>query len=190
MRVHSVVMCGVMAVVASSVSAGEPLELRLDPAGSRASFTLGSTLHTVHGEMPITRGAVRFDPEGGAASGEVVLDARGAVTGNRKRDAKMHEEVLRTDEFPQLVFRLARTEGALPEEGPGELRLVGTLEVQGVTHDVVIPAVVSRRGAGVEGHGSVSIPYVAWGLEDPSVFVLRADKQVEVELDVRGALSQ
>jgi polyisoprenoid-binding protein YceI len=190
MRARCAVSSGLLLLVASVGVGAEPVELELDAAASTAAFTLGATLHTVHGEMPITAGRLRFDPDGGEASGEVVLDARGAVTGDDKRDEKMHDEVLRSGEFPRLVFRLERVEGALPADGSGELRLVGSLELLGEAHDVVIPASVSRHGDTVEGHAEVSVPYVAWGLEDPSVFVLRVDKEILVELDVRGTLGR
>ena len=189
MRAHCV--SGVLVMLVASVALGaDPVAVRLDPAASAATFTLGSTLHTVHGEMPITSGTLRFDPDNGEASGEVVLDARGALTGNDKRDEKMHTDVLRSVEFPRLVFRLHRVEGGLPADGSGTLRLLGTLELLGVGHEVVIPAQVSRRGDSVEGHGEVSIPYVAWGLEDPSVFLFRAGKDVQVALDVVGTLDR
>jgi polyisoprenoid-binding protein YceI len=190
MTIRSMLSSCLVMVLAVLASAAEPLDLHLDADTSRAAFTLGSTLHTVHGEIPITRGTLRFDPDGGDASGDVVLDARGALTGNRKRDKKMHGEVLRSDEFPDLVFHLTRVDGALPPDGTGELELVGSLELLGVAHDITIPAEVTRDGASIVGHGTVSIPYVSWGLEDPSVFVMRADKEVQVELEVRGRLEQ
>ncbi len=189
MTIRTILIGGVVVMLAAFASAAEPIELRLDADASRATFTLGSTLHTVHGEVPITRGTLRFDPDGGDASGEVVLDARGAVTGNRKRDKKMHNDVLRSSEFPELVFHLTRVEGRLPIDGTGELRLIGSLVLLDEAHDIVIPAEVSRTGAGIAGRGAVPIPYVAWGLEDPSVFVMRAAKEVQVELEVRGELA-
>lgn len=190
MTIRSAVSVGLLMLVALVAVGAEPVELELDAAASTAAFTLGATLHTVHGEVPITAGRLRFDPDGGEASGEVVLDARGAVTGDDKRDEKMHDKVLRSDDFPHLVFRLDRVDGTLPVEGAGELRLIGSLELLGEAHDVVIPASVSRHGDTVEGHAEVSVPYVAWGLEDPSVFVLRVDKEILVELDVRGTLGR
>ncbi|MGD8440587.1 MAG: YceI family protein [Holophagae bacterium] len=188
MKTRTILSGCLVVILATLASAAEPIELRLDADASRATFTLGSTLHTVHGEVPITRGTLRFDPEGGDASGEVVLDARGAVTGNKKRDKKMHNDVLRTGEFPDLVFRLTRVDGTLPTDGTAELQLAGSLVLLGEAHDIVIPAEVSRTGADIAGRGAVSIPYVAWGLEDPSVFVMRADKEIQVELEVRGEL--
>ena len=190
MTVRSCLFACLVALVAPLASASEPVTLKLDPGASHAKFTLGSTLHTVHGEMPILEGALRFDPNGGDATGDVVLDARGAVTGNTKRDKKMHQRVLQSATFPELVFHLTRIEGALPSRGSAELRLVGTLELLGSGHEVVIPATVSRTGSTVEGRAAVSVPYVEWGLEDPSVFVLRADKEVQVELDIRGELDR
>ena len=188
MRAGSVVSIGLVTLVASVAAGAEPVGLELDPAASRVTCSLGGPLHTVHGEMPVIGGSLRFDPAGGEASGQVVLDARAAVTGNPSRDEKMHAEVLRSDAFPRLAFRLTRIEGALPTEGEGELRLIGSLDLLGEAHDLVIRATVSRQGDVVEGHGEVSVPYVAWGLEDPSVFVLRVDKEVQVALDVRGTL--
>lgn len=186
---RALVPCVACLVVAAAVaaSAAEPVELELEP-GPAVTFTLGSTLHTVHGTIDLERGWIRFDPEGGPAEGEIVLDATSADTENRKRDQKMHGEVLRSGEHPTIVFRPTAVEGALPASGSGEIRLVGEVELLGVRHPATLPATVTRRDGAVDGEGSISIPYVAWGLEDPSVFVLRADKEVTVQVTVHGEL--
>ena len=54
--------------------------LTLDPAATRIGFELGATLHSADGSGKPERGAIRFDPDGGAASGEIVLDATSAST--------------------------------------------------------------------------------------------------------------
>ena len=62
----------------------------LDPERTSLTFALGATGHDVHGLLHATGGAVSFDTETGAASGEITLDARHTETGNRKRDKTMH----------------------------------------------------------------------------------------------------
>jgi polyisoprenoid-binding protein YceI len=168
--------------------AAEPLVLRLDPAASTVSFTLDSTLHEVHGTMPLSAGAITFDPAGGPASGAISVDASRAETGNEGRDEKMHDEVLETKKHPIISFTPTRTEGALPADGSGHLTLVGTLDLHGASHVVTLPASVERRGDRVTASATLVVPYVAWGLEDPSVFVLRAAKEVVVKLAVVGQL--
>ena len=53
--------------------------LELDPAHTQISFTLDATFHTVHGTFQLKRGSVRFNSDGGVASGVVVIDKKGDV---------------------------------------------------------------------------------------------------------------
>src|ERR1700681_1422369 len=46
-----------------------------DPARTTVDFTLGDVLHTVHGTFRLKSGVIHFDPDGGKASGSVVVDA-------------------------------------------------------------------------------------------------------------------
>ena len=66
--------------------------------------------------------------------------------------------------------------------------LKGTLLFHGAEHAVEIPAKVTLAGGHLTGEGHLTIPYVAWGLRDPSKFVLRVGKTVEVHLQVAGDL--
>ena len=47
----------------------------VDPTQSAVEWTLGSTLHAVHGTFALKTGNLQFDPSKGTASGEVVVDA-------------------------------------------------------------------------------------------------------------------
>ena len=85
--------------------------LRLDPGATQIGFLLESTFHDVHGTLFLDRGEIRFDMESGEAAGEIVLDARRTVSGNTKRDKKMHKKVLVTKTFPEIRFRADRVEG-------------------------------------------------------------------------------
>ena len=56
------------------------------------------------------------------------------------------------------------------------------MSIHGATHPVTLVARVERDGADITASSSLTVPYVAWGLEDPSVFVLRVAKEVEVQV--------
>jgi polyisoprenoid-binding protein YceI len=176
------------ALAAAAPALGEPLTLRLDPKASAVRFTVDAFAHTIHGSFAVESGAIQFDPSTGAASGEVVVDAKSGETGNGSRDGKMHSSVLESARFPQIVFTATRVSGAFARDGASQLQLGGTIRLHGASHPVLL-AVTAQSGAGkVTATAPLTVPFVEWGLEDPSNFVLRIAKQVEVEIHAQGAL--
>jgi polyisoprenoid-binding protein YceI len=184
----SVLAPGSDAGMESGAASGSPRTLTLDPAASRVSFTLGATLHTVKGEARLTEGEIRFDPSAGTATGRIVIDATSLVTHDEKRDRTMHAEVLESAEYPRIVFEATGIEGKFTEDGESEIRLVGTFSIHGEPHDFVLPARVSASNGRVTGACEFSVPYVEWGMKNPSVFVLRVKKVVEVSVEIEGRL--
>jgi polyisoprenoid-binding protein YceI len=163
-------------------------ELTLEPARSELRFQLGATLHTVHGELDLVRGELHFDPGGGPASGELVVDARSARTGIELRDRDMHTKVLESERFPEIVLRAERLDVVRRDATSADVRLGGVLRIHGGEHAVVIPARVTTQGGDrLLVEASFTIPYVAWGLRDMSTFVLRVEKEIEVEVRALGA---
>jgi YceI-like domain len=69
------------------------------------------------------------------------------------------------------------------------VQLHGTLQFHGLSHPCAVPARVTLDGDRVTATGELDVPYVDWGLRDPSFFVLRVAKEVKVELRVAGRLS-
>ena len=164
--------------------------LKLDLEATAVTFTLGSTMHTVDGIMHLSEGTIIFDLENGEASGRVVFDATMTETGNKKRDKKMHKKVLESVAFPEIVFMPEAIEGALAENGASELTLRGTVSIHGSEHPVALKARVEREGKKISATSALTIPFVKWGMHDPSFFVLRTDKAVEVSLQIHGILSE
>jgi polyisoprenoid-binding protein YceI len=182
-------IAAVLACLAAAPAAlAQARELTLDPAASEISFTLGTTLHEVHGTIHLKSGAIRFDPSTGEASGEIVVDARGADTGNEKRDAKMHGRILESERYPLIVFRPSRVDGSFVAPGHSALRLAGSMTLHGTDHPMTLPVAVDTEGERVRAVSTFQIPYVEWGMEDPSVFIIRADKIVDVRVQVEGRL--
>jgi polyisoprenoid-binding protein YceI len=169
-------------------TAGAGWRLTLDPEATRITFTLGATLHTVEGTARLAEGMLIFDPESGNVSGEVVVDATSADTGNNGRDEDMHAKVLNSDRFPDIVLRPRRLEGDFDPAGSSQVRLTGEMEIHGSRHPVRLPAELTVEGRRLSAHLTFTIPYVEWGMTDPSKFILRVDKEVEVEVEAVGEL--
>jgi polyisoprenoid-binding protein YceI len=168
---------------------GQPQVLRLDPGQTRVTFVLDSALHTVHGTLQMTDGEIRFDPRTGAASGRIRLDARRAATGNSSRDKKMHSQVLESARYPEIVFTAERVEGALREAGRSDLTIHGTVAIHGASHPVTLAAAVTRAGDRLSASTGLTVPYVEWGLKDPSLMLLRVSPRVEVQIEAKGQLT-
>lgn len=162
--------------------------LTLDPAATDVSFILESSLHAVHGTMALDEGVIVFDDEAGTASGRVVINAVSAETGKKKRDKKLHRRVLETETYPEIVFVPSGIEHRLVDEGSGPIVLTGTVTVHGSDHPVRLEATVNRDGDSVTAAFDLPIPFVEWGMHDPSVFVFRTEKVVLVHVDVDGTL--
>lgn len=169
-------------------AAAEGQTLALDPAATKISFTLGATLHTVEGSVGLSRGALRFDPEGGAASGEIVVDARSAQTGNSSRDARMQRDILESERFPTIVFQAESLTVVARSEASAQVRLRGTLGLHGQSLPFELPATLTAQGDRLKVATHFRVPYVDWGVQDPSNFMLRVDRFVEVTVSAEGTL--
>jgi polyisoprenoid-binding protein YceI len=185
-----VILLGLLLLPSGVSGAAQVRTLTLDPQATEIRFTLDATLHTVRGTARLVRGTVRFQALPGPARGEVVIDARSAETGNAARDAKMHEDVLRSQEHPLMVLTPERLEGQLRGEGPSALTLHGTLRLAGQDHRIELPVEVEFDGERARARTRFAIPYVAWGLKDPSGFFLRVGKEVTVSVETSGKLTE
>ncbi|HEX9670184.1 MAG TPA: YceI family protein [Thermoanaerobaculia bacterium] len=181
-------LCVAAGLALAFLPAARGLTLELDPQKSGILFTFGATMHEVHGTMEIEGGRLQYDPASRAAAGRVVIDLTTAQTGNERRDKKMHAKILETQRYPQAVFTLERVTGAYNAIGQSDLQLHGSVDFHGATHPVTFPAEVRTENDRVTARGHLTIPYVKWGLDDPSFLLLRVSKTVDVTLEVAGTL--
>lgn len=184
-RTAAIILLAALAAV--SVHA-EQRVLALDPQASKVSFTLKATGHMVEGGLALKSGRIAFDPATGAASGEIAIDLASAQTGNKTRDQKLHDEVFETKKHPLAVFRAEKIRGAVPTSGTGNVTLDGTLSLHGSDHKVSLPAKIEVQDGQVKADTQFQIPYVEWGLTDPSVAMLRVAKVVTVKVRAEGTL--
>jgi len=186
MKVTTLFATGLLAL--ASPSAAAELQVELDPELTSIAFRLQATMHSVHGSAATASGSLRLSTESGVMAGEVTVDATTAETGNTKRDKKMHRKVLRTADHSRIVLRAQRLEGELARHGTSDVTLYGEIEILGKSHEIAIPFQIQIEGERFTAKTEFEIPYVEWGLEDPSTFVLRVAKVVEVTVKAEGTI--
>lgn len=164
--------------------------LNLDVAQSKLHWTLDSTLHTVHGTFNLKRGVVKFDPATGNASGEFVAYATSGESGNDSRDKKMHDEILESARYPEVIFRPTKIEGKVAMPGTSEVQLRGKFLLHGSEHDLTVPVHAELTGDHWKGTAKFSVPYIQWGLKSPNTFLLKAAPVVDIELELSGTVQK
>jgi hypothetical protein len=168
--------------------AAEQIVLSVDPARSTVHWSLESSLHTVHGTFHVKRGTVSVDPATGKASGEIVVDATSGESGNNGRDRKMHKEILESNQYSEVVFRPDRADGSILAQGNSSLKLHGIFSLHGADHELSVPTQATLKEDQWKGTASFEIPYIEWGLKNPSNFLLKVKPVVEVQLDLAGSV--
>jgi len=176
------------------VLGAQTIAVDLDPAATKIEFTLAATMHTVHGTMKLKTGRIQLNPSTGQASGAIVVDATSANTQNDSRDKKMHGEILESAKFSEIVFTPNSVKGPLTEifsqHHAAQVQVAGVFHMHGQDHDATLTLSVQPGAAGrVDASSSFPVPYVNWGLKNPSTFILRVSDTVNVEVHATGKIS-
>jgi polyisoprenoid-binding protein YceI len=190
---HSRILCLALVLLApgfAGVAANaQSLTLSLDPQRTAISYTLGDALHTVRGTFQAKSGALQFDPASGKLSGEIIVDARSGQSGSGMRDRKMHREVLESDRYPEIAFRPDRIEGAVAPQGKSTVRVLGSFWIHGSAHELTVPAEVEVSPNHWVATLHFAVPYVQWGMKNPSNMFLKVSEAVDIDLTARGAVA-
>jgi polyisoprenoid-binding protein YceI len=161
--------------------------LQFSPAQTKINFTLGDILHTVHGSFGLKRGSVEYDLSSASVRGELVADATSAQSGNRTRDRKMHREILESARYPEIIFRPHKVEGTVARGGTSTVQVRGIFTIHGTDHEIVMPVRVEMFPDHWTANTHFTVPYVKWGLKNPSTFLLRVSESVEIDVHATGA---
>ena len=162
--------------------------LTLDPAQSKVHWTVDSTLHTVHGTFAMKNGSVHFDPETGVAGGEIVVYAPSGQSGSGSRDKRMQREILESTRYPDVVFRPTQVQGKVSQSGASDVKLGGIFSIHGADHNLTAMVHAELAGDRWTGTSKFEVPYVQWGIKDPSNFLLKVQPVVNVELEMSGEI--
>ena len=162
--------------------------LEIDPAQSKVHWTLGSSLHTVHGSFAFKKGTLQLDTSTGKASGEIVVDATSGISGNDSRDKKMHREVLESGRYAEVIFRPERVEGKITPQGIFTVQVNGFFVLHGREHELTVPVQAELAGDHWTGSAKFNVPFIDWGLKNPGNFFLKVNHAVEIDLELKGSL--
>ena len=181
----------VCVLLAAMPALAEKMVFTLDTKQSEVRIILGATLHTVDGRAALEPATFTWDTDSGSASGRAVVQASRLRTGIDARDQKMREDVLRIALHPEIVFEATGFE--LRQSGAEKLRFVlkGDLSLLGVSHEIELETHAHLRpDKSWKARADLNVPYVQWGLTDPSLPLFSVEKHVTVEVKAVGSLER
>jgi polyisoprenoid-binding protein YceI len=135
-----------------------------------------------NGTFRLARGIIRIDPATGSADGSVVVSVTSGDSGSQMRDSEMKDSILEVERYPQITFVPQHAEGQRsgPSEFPAAIR--GILTLHGEPHEITLNMMVQPSGDRFTATAHFAVPYVAWGLKNPSVLIFRCADTVYVDV--------
>ncbi|HEY6768360.1 MAG TPA: YceI family protein [Candidatus Sulfotelmatobacter sp.] len=186
---HEIFVLTLLAAYAGLRAEAQEIALQVDPAQSTVKFTLGDVLHTVRGTFAVKPGVLHLEPATGKVSGEILVDAKTGQSGNGTRDRKMHKEILESDRYPEIGFRPTSVEESAAS-GKSSAKVHGTFSIHGVEREITVPAQVDIEPGHWTANVHFTVPYVKWGMKNPSTLFLRVNDTVEIDLAAAGIVTK
>jgi polyisoprenoid-binding protein YceI len=171
---------------ATAIAQSQELRLHFDPSKTTIAFTLGDVLHTVHGSFQLKSGDVQYQIATKSVTGNLIVDATSGQSGNHSRDHKMHKEILESDRYAVISFRPDRVEGNVATLGTSNIQVHGMFSIHGADHELTMPIRVEVFPDHWTADTHFTVPYVKWGIKNPSTFVLRVSESVEIDVHASG----
>jgi hypothetical protein len=100
----------------------------------------------------------------------------------------MHKEVLESGHYAEIVFRPDHIDGKVMPQGSFTVQMHGVLILHGSEHELTVPVQAEFSSDHWKGSAKFSVPFIDWGLKNPSNFFLKVSHTVEIELELKGSL--
>jgi polyisoprenoid-binding protein YceI len=175
-----------MAIMPAAGNAGTDAVVEFDPGQTVVRFTLEDVLHTVHGTFKLKRGTIRFDSTTGKASGELVVDATSGNSGSEGRDRRMHKNILESDRYPEISFVPDRIDGTVVAGVVSHVQVHGIFRIHGTDHELSLPVEAIAGSDGTTAKIHFAVPYVSWGMKNPSTLFLRVSDTVAIDIEAKA----
>lgn len=161
----------------------------VNPDASEVKMTLNTTHELVNGTFHVQSGAIDFDPSAAEIGGNVVVAAGTGKTGNESRDKKMNNDILHVRQYTTVTFSPKSYTGTVAPTGDSTIQVTGVFTLLGTPHDLTVPIQLHMDAGNCTAKAHFVIPYVQWGLKDPSFLFWKAEKQVDMDLNLVGHIS-
>jgi hypothetical protein len=160
-----------------------------NPDASEIKMTLNTTHEVVNGTFRIQSGSIEFDRGAPKMSGSAAVLAGSGKTGNDSRDKKMNKDILKVDQYTTVSFAPKTYTGTIAPSGDSTIQVSGLFTLLGNPHDLTIPMQIHMDGSKATARAHFVVPYVQWGLKNPSFMFWKAENDVAIDLNLVGRVS-
>jgi polyisoprenoid-binding protein YceI len=101
----------------------------------------------------------------------------------------MNKDILRVDQYTTISFAPKTYSGTIALSGDSTIQVSGVFTLLGNPHDLTIPMQIHINGSKATGRAQFVIPYVQWGLKNPSFMFWKAQDEVAIDLNLVGQVS-
>ena len=161
----------------------------VNPDASEVKMTLKTTHEVVNGTFHIQSGSIEFDRSNPKMSGSVTVLAGSGKTGNDSRDKKMNKDILKVDQYTTVSFAPKTYTGTIAPSGDSTIQVSGVFTLIGIAHDLTIPMQIHMDGSKAMARAQFVVPYVQWGLKNPSFLIWKAENDVAMDINLVGQVS-
>jgi polyisoprenoid-binding protein YceI len=179
-----------LAAILAPAALAQHQTFAVNPDASEVKITLKTTHEVVNGTFHIQSGSIEFNPGNPQMSGSVVVLADSGTTGNGSRDKKMNKDILKVGQYTTVSFAPKTYTGTIAPSGDSTVQVTGIFTLLGTPHEITIPMLVHLEGTTATAKAHFVVPYVQWGLKNPSFLIWKADNDVAIDLFLTGRLSQ
>jgi polyisoprenoid-binding protein YceI len=178
-----------LAVILAPATLAQHQTFVVNPDASEVRIKLNTTHEVVNGTFHIQSGSIEFDRSASHISGIVTVAAGSGKTGNDSRDKRMNKDILKVDQYTSVSFAPKTYTGTIAPSGNSTIQVSGVFTLLGMPHDSTIPMQLRIDGSKATATTHFIIPYVQWGLKNPSFMFWKADNDVAIDLTLVGQIS-
>jgi polyisoprenoid-binding protein YceI len=179
-----------LAAILAPAALAQHQTFAVNPEASEITIALKTTHELVNGTFHVQSGSIEFDRSTPKMSGSVVVLAGSGNTGNGSRDKKMNKDILKVEQHATVSFEPKSYAGILAPSGDSTIRVTGVFTLLGTPHEITIPILVHLESTTAAAKAHFVVPYVLWGLKNPSFLIWKADNDVAIDLSLTGRLSK